>query len=104
MIRNRSVPVAVSAEQQLKRQVTALYELYSGIFGSDRMVLKAGKLDALTLMSSEKLPERVLALQKLVFEDPTIVEIPSINQIPAILEQLEEEIAEVMARQTLEDR
>jgi len=104
MIRNRSVPVAVSAEQQLKRQVTALYELYSSIFGSDRMVLKAGKLDALTLMGSEKLPERVLALQKLVFEDPTIVEIPSINQIPAILEQLEEEIAEIMARQTLEDR
>ena len=71
-VRTRPMPVQVSADEQLKRQVTALYDLYSGILGSDKVVLKAGKLDALALMSSEKLPERVLALQKLVFEDPTI--------------------------------
>ena len=97
-------PAAVSADEQLKRQVTALYELYSGIFGSDKVVLKAGKLDALTLMSSDKLPERVLALQKLVFEDPTIEELPPLNKIPALLGEIEEEVADLMARQTLEDR
>lgn len=55
-------------------------------------------------MNSENLPERVLALQKLVFGDPTIEQLPSIQQIPEILGQMEEEIANLMARQTLEDR
>jgi len=105
MIRSRkSVHPPVVANEQLKRQVTALYDLYAGIFGSDKVVLKAGKLDALTLMSSEQLPERVLALQKLVFEDPTIDKIPLNHQIPEILTQIEEVIADLMVRQTLEDR
>lgn len=103
-VRTRSMPVAVSADEQLKRQVTALYDLYSGIFGSDKVVLKAGKLDALALMSSEKLPERVLALQKLVFEDPTIEKLPPVDKIPELLNEIEEEVAELLARQTLEER
>ena len=103
-VRTRPLPVTVSADEQLKRQVTALYDLYSGIFGSDKVVLKAGKLDALALMSSEKLPERVLALQKLVFEDPTIEKLPPVDKIPELLNEIEEEVAELLARQTLEER
>lgn len=103
-VRTRPLPVKVSVDEQLKRQVTALYDLYSGIFGSDKVVLKAGKLDALALMSSEKLPERVLALQKLVFEDPTIEKLPPVDKIPELLNEIEEEVAELLARQTLEER
>lgn len=103
-VRTCPVPVQVSADEQLKRQVTALYDLYAGIFGSDKVVLKAGKLDALALMSSEKLPERVLALQKLVFEDPTIEKLPSVDKIPELLNEIEDEVAELLARQTLEER
>jgi len=101
---SRSLPARVAIDDQLKRQVTALYDLYSGILGSDKVVLKAGKLDALALMSSEKLPERVLALQKLVFEDPTIEKLPPLHKIPELLDEIEEEVADLMARQTLEDR
>lgn len=103
-VRTRPVPIQAPADEQLKRQVTALYDLYAGIFGSDKVVLKAGKLDALALMSSEKLPERVLALQKLVFEDPTIEKLPSVDKIPELLNEIEEEVAELLARQTLEER
>jgi len=103
-IRTRPLPAPISPDEQLRRQVTALYELYSGIFGSDKVVLKAGKLDALALMSSEQLPERVLGLQKLVFEDPTIEQVPPLNKIPELLEAIEDEVADLMARQTLEDR
>ena len=55
-------------------------------------------------MSSEKLPERVLALQKLVFEDPTIEKLPPVDKIPELLNEIEEEVAELLARQTLEER
>lgn len=104
LVRTRPLPIKIVADEQLKRQVTALYDLYSGIFGSDKVVLKAGKLDALALMSSEKLPERVLALQKLVFEDPTIEKLPPVEEIPKLLTEIEEEVAELLARQTLEER
>ncbi|MCL6480060.1 MAG: ATP-dependent protease, Lon family, partial [Peptococcaceae bacterium] len=63
-------PDRFSPQNQLTRQVNALYGMISSIYGSDKLVLRAGKLNALQLMRSERLEDRVLALQKLVFEDP----------------------------------
>lgn len=91
-------------EDQLKRQVAALYGLYTGVLGAEKVVLKAGKLGTLDLMRSERLDERVLALQKLVFEDPTIDKLPTLNEIPAVLNEIEDELADLCARRTVEDR
>jgi ATP-dependent Lon protease len=91
-------------QEQLKRQVTALYSLLANLYGSDKLVLRAGKLEALQLMRSERLEERVLALQKLVFEDPTYDTLPATEDIPGILEEVEEEIADGIARRTVEDQ
>jgi len=93
----------LAEEEQLRRQITALYGLLSGLFGSDKLVLKASKLEALDLMRSIVLAERVLALQKLIYEDPTLNALPKKEEIPAILEKLEEEIADIIARRTVED-
>jgi ATP-dependent Lon protease len=90
-------------EEQLQRQVNSLYGLISNLYGTDKLVLRAGKVNALQLIRSECLGERVLALQRLVFEDPTIDTIPSAQEIPVILERIEEEIADVLARQTVEE-
>ncbi|MBP2634762.1 MAG: lon [Firmicutes bacterium] len=91
-------------EDQLKRQVAALYGLYTGVMGAEKVVLKAGKLGALELMRSSRLDERVLALQKLVFEDPTIEQLPAIKDIPEKLGEIEDELADLCARRTVEDR
>lgn len=93
-----------TVDEQLKRQISALYDMYSGVIGSDKVVLKAVKLDAISLMNSDKIGDRVLALQKLAFEDPTIEKVPTLQEIPQILGEVEEEIADLMARRTLEDR
>lgn len=89
---------------QLRRQVAALFSLLSNLYGSDKLVLKAGKLEALNLMRSTNLAERVVALQRIVYEDPTIEEIPGDKDIPAILEEIEEGIADMIARKTVEDK
>lgn len=102
--RERSVSGLGNQEDQLKRQVAALYGLYTGVMGAEKVVLKAGKLGALELMRSSELPERVLALQKLVFEDPTIDTLPPSQDIPGILGEIEEELADLCARRTLEER
>lgn len=91
-------------EEQLVRQVAAIYALLSNLYGSDKLILKAGKLDALKLMRSEVLGERVLALQRIVFEDPTIDNVLTLNEIPEVINEIEEEIADLIARKTVEDK
>lgn len=99
----RKLNFKTSAEEQLKRQVTAIYGMLANLMGSDRLVMLAGKLDALHLMRSEQLPERVLALQKIVFEDPTLDVVPRIEEIPDVLEEVEDELADLLARRTVEE-
>ncbi len=91
-------------EEQLSRQVAAVFALLSNLYGSDKLVLKAGKLEALKLMRSEVLEERVLALQRIVFEDPTIENPPHRKNLPESLNEIEEEIADLIARRTVEDK
>jgi ATP-dependent Lon protease len=91
-------------EEQLARQVAAIYALLSNLYGSDKLVLKAGKLEALKLMRSEILEERVLALQRIVFEDPTIDNLPHRRNLSQVLNEIEEEIADLIARRTVEEK
>ena len=88
----------------LGRQVGALFGLLSNLYGPDKLVLKAGKLEALDGMQSSVLEEQVQALQKLVFEDPTIALPPNLEDIPRVLEEIEDELADLLARQSVEDR
>ncbi len=90
-------------DDQLARQTDILYELISNLYGADKLILRAGKLDALQLMRSDKLEDRVLALQRLVFEDPTIDVMPEREQIPEILDQIKDNIADIIARRTVEE-
>ena len=93
----------LSGEEQLRRQVTAIYGLLANMMGSDKLVMKAGKLDALQLMRSEHLEERVLALKKIVLEDPTLDVVPRPEEIPEALAEIEEVLADILARRTVEE-
>ncbi|HEY8345821.1 MAG TPA: Lon family ATP-dependent protease [Symbiobacteriaceae bacterium] len=99
----RSDPGAAGADDQLERQVGTLFGLLTNLWGPERLVLKAGKLEALSLMKSDNVGEQVLALQRLVYEDPTIDAVPHRSEIPAILEELEDVIADMLARRSVEE-
>ena len=92
-----------NTNEQLKYRVNALYELLSNVYGSDKLVLRAGKLDALQLMRSEVLCKRVLALYKIIFEDAVSDTEPTCDQIPEILDKIEDKLADYLARRSLED-
>lgn len=103
-IKVKSEPGTRFKEQdQLQRQVNSLFNVLADIYGSDKIVLRAGKLNVLQMMRSEYLPERVLALQKLVFEDPTLDTVPEPDKLPELLDEIEDEIADIIARRTVED-
>ena len=88
----------------LERQLSALIEVLAHIYGADKLVLKAGKLEALGLMKSQRLEDRVIALQRIVFEDPTLDELPADKDVMAIIGEIENEVAEILARREVEDR
>ncbi|MCY0884407.1 MAG: sigma 54-interacting transcriptional regulator, partial [Firmicutes bacterium] len=87
----------------LERRIAALHELLVQIFGPERLILRAGKLQAIKDLRSEDPARRLLALQKLVYEDPSLTEPPAVKDFPRVLRELEEHLAEQLARRTLED-
>ncbi len=93
----------LSERDQYKRQVDAIYGILVNLYGADKLVLRASKLEALNLMRSEQLEERLLGLQKIVFNDPTIDILPKAADVPGLLEDLQEEVADEIARRSVED-
>ncbi|ABZ83592.1 ATP-dependent lon protease [Heliomicrobium modesticaldum Ice1] len=93
-----------SDEDLLARQVDALFGALSDIYGADKLVLRASKLEILPLMRSNQLAERVWALQRLVLQGPAPQKPPTAKEIPEILNEIEEEIAGIIARRSVEDK
>ena len=91
-------------DTELDREIEALYGILADILGSDKLVIKAGKMDAMRLMQSSSRGERVLALQRIVLENPTIEHVPKDEEIPKLLLALSEEVADIVARRSLEDK
>ena len=87
---------------ELDRQTRVLLGFLSNLWGPDRLVLKAGKLEALALLRSERLTDRLVALQRLVYEDPTI-EAPEDSDPHEMISDLEDQIADLVAMRTVEE-
>lgn len=92
-----------TTEDRQRRQVAALFQLLNTLYGTERLVLKAGKFEAVSLMKSDELEDHVLALQRIIYEDPTLERV-SRSQMSTVLEDLENLIADRVARRSVEDK
>jgi ATP-dependent Lon protease len=90
-------------EDELSRYVSALYEMLASVLGQDKVVLRAGKVNALKMMRSQNLPDRLCGLQRLVFEDPTLERVTTRAQQRKVLAEVEEAMADVIAQRHAED-
>lgn len=90
-------------DEGMRREISALYEILSGVLGTEKVVMRAGKLGTLKQMRSQTIPDRLLALQRLVFEDPTIEKIPAKPQYRAIIGEIEDALADLVAQRNVED-
>ena len=89
--------------EQLKREINAVYTLLANMLGADKLILKAGKLEALTLIRSRTMEERVLGLQRIIYENPALDQTPSFEELPLALQELYDELADQIARRAVED-
>lgn len=87
---------------ELERQVRILLGFLSNLWGPDSLVLRAGKLEALALLRSDEITDRIIALQRLVYEDPTI-EASETGDPYLLLQELEDQIADLVAMRTVEE-
>ncbi len=97
-------PALPRNETELDREISALYSIVIDAMGSDRLVLQAGKMDALRFLRSNDPGERILALRRILEENPTIGPPPSKSEIPAEIVKLSELMADIIARRQMEDK
>jgi ATP-dependent Lon protease len=90
-------------EDELSRYVTALYEMLTSVLGQDKIVLRAGKVNALKMMRSQNLPDRLCGLQRLVLEDPTLERATARAAQRKVLGEIEEAMADVIAQRHAEE-
>ena len=97
------------SEQDLQRfaeiglEAEAVFSMCASIWGADKFVLRASKFGALDLIQSSELSERVLALQRMVKQDLAIDKLPSIEEIPDIMEEILNDLANQIARNNMEE-
>jgi len=89
--------------ESVRRKVAALFGVLTSLYGGDRLKKRAAKLGAAGWMRSRQVGRRVLALQRLVYDDASLETVPKELELPAILDDLQEKLADLIARKTVED-
>ncbi len=90
-------------EDEMSRYVAALYDMLASVLGQDKVVLRAGKVNALKMMRSQNLPDRLCGLQRLVLEDPTLERATTRVLQRKVLAEIEEAMADVIAQRNAEE-
>ena len=87
----------------MRREIAALYDVLTEALGTEKVVMRAGKLGTLKEMRSQAIPDRLLALQRLVFEDPTLETRPGKAQYKAVINEIEDRLADLLAQRSVGD-
>ncbi len=93
----------LTGRESLRRKVAALFGVLTSLYGGDRLKKRATKLGAAGWMHSRQVGRRVLALQRLVYDDASLEAVPKELEFPAILDDLQEKLADLIAQKTVED-
>jgi ATP-dependent Lon protease len=96
--------VRLPADEKLRREIAALYDVLTEALGTEKVVMRAGKLGTLKEMRSQAIPDRLLALQRLVFEDPSLETRPAKAQYKKVIGEIEDRLADLVAHRTVGDQ
>ncbi|WP_315003986.1 S16 family serine protease [uncultured Selenomonas sp.] len=94
----------LSQDLQIDEEIATIFRMLADTMGTEHLVIQAGKMNAMALMRSEDRRERVLALMRILEEDPLLSPPPSEAELPEILSRMTEQVAGILARRDLEDR
>ncbi len=86
-----------------KQEVDLLYEMLVAMLGTDGLVLRGAKVEALDLLTSEELDKRILGMERVIYQDPTINKAPKPKEYAKVLTELTSALADQWARQVTEE-
>ena len=101
---HKETPPELSPEARIDAEIAVIFRMLADSMGTERLVIQAGKMNAMALMRSENRRERVLALMRILEEDPLLSPPPSEAELPEIISRMTEQLAGILARRDLEDR
>ena len=101
---HKEKPPELSPEARIDAEIAVIFRMLADSMGTERLVIQAGKMNAMALMRSENRRERVLALMRILEEDPLLSLPPSEAELPEIISRMTEQLAGILARRDLEDR
>lgn len=90
------------SDEELKRQINAIYSIYAGIMGSEQIIVQASRYNALKYIHDENPRVRLVGMERLILESRDYTRVPAEEEIPGILDKLEDKLAEMLARQAVE--
>ncbi len=100
----KNIVVQTQSGTEIEREISALYSIFVDVMGSDRLVLQAGKMDALRYLRSPDPGERLLALRRILEENPTLGPAPKRSELHAEIIRISEKLADIVARRQMEDK
>jgi ATP-dependent Lon protease len=91
-------------QDDLKKQIDAIYRIFAGTVGTEELILHAGKYDAFKYLHDEDPKARIVGLQRLILESRDFNLPVADEDIPIILHTLEDRLAELLARKAVEQQ
>lgn len=96
--------MAVDSSPDMRREIRALWGLMRELYGPERLVLMAAKVGALELMRSEDPHRQLTALLRVMQEEPTSSAGGRVEELWALLSQLEDRLADELAKKRVHEQ
>ena len=88
----------------IEERIDTLFKQLESLYGTREFILRASKLDAVDLIQGKDIRDRVLALQKLLEENPTLTDLQPETDLVTMVDRLEDLAVDRYARRAVEDR
>lgn len=92
------------ASSDLNRKINAIYSIYASLIGPEELVVLAGRYDARRYIHDESPVIRLLGMQRLILESKDYTRPPLPEEVPKVLNALEEKLSDLLARRAVEEQ
>ena len=102
MRRDQDTDKAVTDD--LNRKINAIYSIYASLVGAEELIVHTSRYDALKYIHDEDPRVRLIGLQRLILESRDYNRPPADEEIPLVLDNLEEKLSDLLARRAVEEQ
>ncbi len=93
-----------AAADDLNRKINALYSIYASLVGPEELVVHSSRYEALKFIHNENPRVRIVGLERLIMESRDFNTPPTDEEIPQVLDRLEDRLSDMLARRAVEEQ